>query len=250
MNLQNWIPRPNLVSNQNFLDGGVIAMLEWDETLFDGFTVPSELDKEIAIDTILTLHGLTPLMRPDPVLLKRHIASWSKRKQKIWEKMYDSTVQEYNMIENYDRFEDSTDTRTVDTTESTSGNIEGTTSEDAERSEQNTNTETPNITTENKVSAENTSEYQPESKTVQSGNTENVEKKNLSDTNISEINQRSTNTTDEIVIDDFTHTSRIHGNIGVTTAPQMIKEFREVENFDIYEYIANDFKEEFCLKVY
>lgn len=250
MNIQRWIPIPNLISNQNFLDGGVLALLEWDETLFDGFTVPAELDKEIAIDTILTLHGLTPLMRPDPAILKRHIASWSKRKQKIWKKMYDSTVQEYNMIENYDRFEDSTDTRTVDTKETSTGTIEGTTSENANRNEQNTNTETPNLTTENKVSAENVDTYQPESQSTQSGTNKNVEDRTLTDTNSSEMNQNNNGTRDENVLDDFTHTARVHGNIGVTTAPQMIEEFRRVENFDIYVYIADEFKEEFCLKVY
>lgn len=40
------------------------------------------------------------------------------------------------------------------------------------------------------------------------------------------------------------------GNIGVTTTQQMIKEQREISDFDIYEIIVKDFKKHFCLLVY
>lgn len=41
-----------------------------------------------------------------------------------------------------------------------------------------------------------------------------------------------------------------HGNIGVTTTQQMIKEQREVVQFNMYDYIVRSFKERFCLMVY
>ena len=41
-----------------------------------------------------------------------------------------------------------------------------------------------------------------------------------------------------------------HGNIGVTTTQQMIKEQREVVQFNIYDYILRAFKERFCIMVY
>lgn len=48
-----------------------------------------------------------------------------------------------------------------------------------------------------------------------------------------------------------THDGRVHGNIGVTTAPQMLKEFLEIEpQLNIYKYIAFSFKRRFCLLVY
>lgn len=40
------------------------------------------------------------------------------------------------------------------------------------------------------------------------------------------------------------------GNIGVTTTQQMIKEEREIAEFNIYTYIADDYKNRFCLLVY
>lgn len=48
-----------------------------------------------------------------------------------------------------------------------------------------------------------------------------------------------------------THKGRVHGNIGVVTAPQMLREFLEVEpQLNIYKYIAFSFKRRFCLLVY
>ena len=40
------------------------------------------------------------------------------------------------------------------------------------------------------------------------------------------------------------------GNIGVTTTQQMIKEERDISDFNIYGYIADSFKNEFCVLVY
>lgn len=46
------------------------------------------------------------------------------------------------------------------------------------------------------------------------------------------------------------HELHAHGNIGVTTTQQLIKEQREVELFNIYDIIIEDFKMRFCILVY
>lgn len=46
------------------------------------------------------------------------------------------------------------------------------------------------------------------------------------------------------------HTIHAYGNIGVTTTQQLIKEQREVERFNIYDFIINDFKMRFCVLIY
>lgn len=46
------------------------------------------------------------------------------------------------------------------------------------------------------------------------------------------------------------YTNRVHGNIGVTTSQQMIQQERDIAGFNLIEYIANSFKEHFCLQVY
>lgn len=43
---------------------------------------------------------------------------------------------------------------------------------------------------------------------------------------------------------------REQGNIGITTTQQMIKEEREVSQFNMYDYIVRSFKERFCIMVY
>lgn len=48
----------------------------------------------------------------------------------------------------------------------------------------------------------------------------------------------------------LTRTRKEQGNIGVTTTQQMIKEEREVSNFNFYDYLADRFKEEFCIMIY
>ena len=46
------------------------------------------------------------------------------------------------------------------------------------------------------------------------------------------------------------HKTRRTGNIGVTTSQQMIREEREIDLFNIYDQITQDFKRRFCVLVY
>ena len=47
-----------------------------------------------------------------------------------------------------------------------------------------------------------------------------------------------------------THTIRSHGNIGVTTTQEMIKQQREVVMFNIFDAMIDDFRKRFCILVY
>lgn len=46
------------------------------------------------------------------------------------------------------------------------------------------------------------------------------------------------------------HELHAHGNIGVTTTQTMIKQQREIEQFNLYDIIIEDFKMRFCILVY
>lgn len=48
----------------------------------------------------------------------------------------------------------------------------------------------------------------------------------------------------------ITRERKEQGNIGITTTQQMIKEEREVSEFNVIQYIIDDFQNEFCLQVY
>ena len=77
---------------------------------------------------------------------------------------------------------------------------------------------------ENKVAAFNSSTYQN------------------SDQNSSSASGTDTGT--------ITRSRTERGNIGITSTQQLIKEEREIADFDIYAYIVRDFKERFCVCVY
>lgn len=49
---------------------------------------------------------------------------------------------------------------------------------------------------------------------------------------------------------DGEHELHAHGNIGVTTTQELIKEQRQIERFNIYDFIIEDFKMRFCVLVY
>ena len=47
-----------------------------------------------------------------------------------------------------------------------------------------------------------------------------------------------------------TRNGHLYGNIGVTTAAQMLTEERELDKWDVYQAITQEFKYKFCVLVY
>lgn len=207
--------------------GGTRALLDFDNDLFANFTLPDEITAEetrdLIIDQILLDHGDAPLAYPDPAIMKYYIGVWSKRMGPLWVRYYNAITAEYNPLENYDREEDRTVTR-----DDESGNTRTL----------NTQQEfTGTVTTENTVSAENVSVYEPDNRTVETPNTQ------IADTGT---------VTDAGTFDgsEIEH-SRVHGNIGVTTSQQMlISELDLVPRLDLIKYISDNYAAEFCLGVY
>ena len=48
----------------------------------------------------------------------------------------------------------------------------------------------------------------------------------------------------------ITRERREQGNIGVTTTQQMIREERDISEFNVIQYIIDDFQNEFCVQIY
>lgn len=100
----------------------LIGMYNYDPTLFDGLTVPEQLDKEVLVGNILmrsgdfeTLYGSIPFM-------KNAIGLWSAKWQDTFERWCEAMTAEYNPLENYDRNEEWDDKNTGDQTIVKSGN--------------------------------------------------------------------------------------------------------------------------------
>lgn len=207
----------------------VEGLYNYNDTLFSEFELPYGMNKQIAIDTICMRSRELEVLYPDVEFLKIRIGMWSRKNQYNWKKLYDTTLLEYNPIENYDRMEDWTDTDTETGTNSRNNDI--------------TNTINQEIVNTGSITEQNTA--------FNSGLADHA--KEISDNdNITTGSGSTTENESGTSKRDLTHTrkGRSHGNIGVTTSQQMIQSEREVAMFNIYDIIAESFVENFCLMVY
>lgn len=219
----------------------VEGLYNYDNTLFDGFNVPEGLVKQIAIDTILMRTRELEILYPDLNYMKTRITIWSNKYQINWKKLYDTTVLEYNPIENYDRMEDWTDTddetstSARDNTRNTSNTVKSTSTNEIMNS--------VNVTDQNTAFNAGLADHAKQitdGDTTENGSITNTE--TGKDTENENVNGGRTGR--------HTKTGRAHGNIGVTTSQQMIQSERDLVVFNLYDVIAESFIENFCLMVY
>lgn len=147
-----------------------------------------------------------------------------------YDKLYNTTVLEYSPIENYDRTESTS-------TEKTNTMTHGDQTETVETS---TGEQTNTTTGQNKISPFDTP------------NLINTDGSDITDTT-GERNDSSTlvrNSYNDTDNGNETVTSRIHGNIGVTTSQQMLMSEREVSNFSLIKIIANDVTDSISYNLY
>ena len=227
-----------MLTNQQIATTGLLDLLYFDDTIMDFFTVPDGIDRQLALDTIYQRCGLTPLYHPDPAWLKFYIGRWCSKNAKTWEELYKTTIQDYNPIYNYDRTEETTDTRhgTHTLSEDTSSN----TKQNGDTSITNTSDDT----SEHRTSADNSDTYEPGYKDVSSrGDTQDS-------ASSSRIDVTGDRAVDETTGETYTHKMRAYGNIGVTTTQDMLDAQRKIVRYNIYDEIADSFKAEFCLYIY
>ena len=207
----------------------VEGLYKYDNTLFDGFNVPKGLVKQIAIDAILMRTRELEILYPDFTYLKNRITIWSNKYQINWEKLYDTTVLEYNPIENYDRMEDWTYTDDETTSSARDNTVKSTSVNEILNS--------VNITDQNTAFNSGLADH---AKQITDGDT--TENSSITNTEKENVNDGRTG--------KHTRTGREHGNIGVTTSQQMIQSERDLVVFNLYDVIAESFIENFCLMVY
>ena len=192
----------------------VLGLLTADETLFSGMVLPDGVERDLVIDAIVDDCAELEVIYPDPNYMKKEIASWSRRRLYSWTKLFATTNLTYNPIWNKDG--------TITETETGSNSAERTSSGEASNSGSNSH----------KVRGYNAAAL--------------VESENDSMSNSGTSSENTTDSASHTV----TRTREEHGNIGVTTTQQMIKEEREISEFDIYQIIADDFKTRFTIMVY
>lgn len=89
--------------------GGIRAIIDADNTVFDNIVVPTGVDKDLLIDHIIYKYGDAPLMYPDPAVIKYYIGKWATRRLPLWVKYKAAIELQYNPIENYNRTEHHTE---------------------------------------------------------------------------------------------------------------------------------------------
>ena len=82
-----------------------LGLYEWDNTIFDLMSIPSELDKNTLIDNLLAQTAELEVLYPNPVVFKNLVGVWSNKQIDIWNRLYATTQYKYNPIENTDRYE-------------------------------------------------------------------------------------------------------------------------------------------------
>ena len=197
----------------------LIGWYNYDNTIFDGMVVPSGLSKQTAIDSILMRCGEFSIIYSNLDFLKFAITNWSERHKAQFENIKTAIEEKYNPLHNYDRYEEYSDEKTNKQTGS--GKTKLTNDKDG--------------TIENLVSADNSSDYQPDNKSIEDTSiTENTELNN-------EVSGNET----------IKHEAHLYGNIGVTTSQKMLTDEIDLRyTFGVYDLIAAKFMEEFCIAIY
>lgn len=183
-----------------------------------------------------------------------------------WKKLWDTTIQDYNLLDNTDAYI----TETTNTEQNTDTNNNGTDSGTVthEITGDDTTTQTGTVTTGGKSTESSTN-----ASSIYGFNSEdasNADSQSLNGT--TDVNQTETrdttdklthNTTDtetrdlksgqtgtEKVTGTITHETHRHGNIGVTTNQQMLREERELWNWYFYNYVFTDIDKFLTISVY
>ena len=124
--------RPNITIS-------VRGMYEFDNTLFDKFQVPNQIDKQDVIDSIILECAELPVVYTNWDVLRGGIGLLSKRRLHAWERMATALFEDYNPLHNFDRYEDSTDNEsTASSGSADSVNTVNGYNGDAEHDKQNT----------------------------------------------------------------------------------------------------------------
>lgn len=227
-----------MLTNQQITTTGLLDLLYFDDTIMDNFTVPDGIDRQLALDTIYQRCGLTPLYHPDPAWLKFYVGRWCSKNAKTWEELYKTTIQDYNPIYNYDRTEETTDTR------SGTRKLSEDTSSNTNQSGDSSVTDSSSDSNEHTISADNSDNYEPGYKDVSSRrDTQDSESSNS-------VEVTGDRAVDETTGETYSHNLRAYGNVGVTTTQEMLEAQRILVRYNVYNEIAESFKEEFCLYIY
>ena len=210
----------------------VQGLLSFDPTLFDTMPLPDGLDRETVVGTIVYECAPFEVLIPQPDLFKHLLNLFAQRRLPVWQKLYDSTVQRYDILAD------------TETTRQYSGSDTDTRTPDLTR------TRTPDLTTEGQNSGSDTVEQK-----VSAFNSADYANREKQTTTLGTNNKVHSTGTDTETETGTEKTVRERGTSEHTTgrsrpAAELLQADREAALFDVVHFIATDVKCNFCIMVY
>lgn len=205
----------------------ILGLYEWDDTILDLIHLPTGVDADEVKQNILMECAELTVIYPDWDFMHKAIDWWSRKELPTWEHIYEMTQLEYNPIENYDRYESELEMEKL---------------RDIREHQSASKTKSQSMQQSgdaNKVAGFNNNDL-----AVQSGSSGSGASSTTADGAANDSQRGDSNR-------DKNRSSRIHGNIGVTTVAQMMEgELETYPKINIVQYITQAFKERFCIMVY
>lgn len=179
------------------------SIYNWDNTIFDELALPDDMDKDLYCNMLMLELAELSIVYSDPETLKYYIRIWSNTRLNTWKRLWDLAMEEYNPLDNYNRYDEET------------------------------------ITHGHKIIDDGTNYSK---KYVYGFNSEN---RTHSDDIEADIDNTQTHSgTDR-------NNRHGHGNIGVTTYQKMLTdEYAIRPKLDMYRYLVEEFKNQFCVTIY
>lgn len=188
----------------------IAGLYRYDETIFDNLRIPSQVDKEVLIDMIISELFEVEVLYPNPDMMKRLIGSWSITMIEEWQHLADMLETKYNPLTRKETFIDK-ESRDIDTTS------DGSSSGDSNH----------NVAGFNNLDSSNLVPQTSDSSNL-SSNAHSNESGNI----------------------DRSRTAEYIGPNGKLTTGAIIDQEIKARGVDIYNIIVDEFKLRFCLMVY
>lgn len=196
----------------------LIGMYQFDNSILSDYTIPEGMDRDILNGTIIDYCGENAVIYTDPETLHVMINLFFKKNEKVYQELWDTLNYDYEPLLNYDlTIEES---RKHGGGDSTIRKVESGSS--------------GNSVDETRVSAYNSDGYSPDTQVNSNG------------TSTSNGTEDTTFTTDR----NENVTRREYGDNSARSTQYMIKEQREVVDYNLYDRIRKDFEKEITIPVY
>lgn len=221
-----------------------MGLYQWNDGLFDLLVVPEGVDKDTFTYNLMAETSELEVLYPNYEVMKNLIGVWSHKMLPVWQHLYDTTQYEYDPIENYNKTE-------VETISGEGSRVHSGTDRTTQGG-QNTNNQTTTNTGDNRHSIAGFD-------SVPTANSDGLVLNDTDDAHNTEIvnGTYGFGKTEQLVhgeqiadTNESTRENHTSGNIGVTTTQKMIREEREIAEFNIYDRMIKDFMDRFCIMVF